>query len=665
MNSLNRTLLHVVLSILLILTACGVCFADCPDDPDEDIQWVSDGSVSLKWGETRDITVHGITYILKANDFDSRLDPTSVSISVANKKTGNVEHATLFLENYEYRSFEYGYELYLYLEDIDVDSYKTPSAKIEYYGRGRPEFELDIEGSSEDVDDIDISSEEYAPAEEKEFEVTIENSGDARFFDVELRIDPGDFTITEKNDLKKEGSVLVADIDCLDKDEELTFNFSAKAPEWDGETSPYDLNYNITACVEGRDILDTGYVNSTNLTLKATEPELNVVQKTYARSLDYAEECGNYRAEIDLSPWYIEGGNPEDLWDYVVIRGGIYNTGLYTVRDVEDIHPELPEELVAVQVTGNGTPEYISPDSPYTFGYKLMPTAPGTYTIDRLEANLGFHGENFSWSSGGSIKIIVHGPDISLDKSIEKQDGSYLVKISVANDGDRAAWVNVSDTVPGECGYREGSLEESIGDSSLPLDEWEINVHHNGSCSMSVGGVFLPPSTSLDFSYVLDSGDVESLPYAEAEFRARNLYQGYARSSYYSDDRWISQHWDRLRGEWVFDTPADTGKVVEEPEPEPQGPEEGTEIPDVRVNSSVSGNTTEGPIEAEARGFMVFFDGIIDSVTGIILGTMASAGNAVGGISTAAGTIAEEFLPFVVMVVVAIGSLVGVFLLKK
>jgi hypothetical protein len=37
----------------------------------------------------------------------------------------------------------------------------------------------------------------------------------------------------------------------------------------------------------------------------------------------------------------------------------------------------------------------------------------------------------------------------------------------------------------------------------------------------------------------------------------------------------------------------------------------------------------------------------------------------VGGISTAAGTIAEEFLPFVVMVVVAIGSLVGVFLLKK
>lgn len=675
MNSRNLVLLvQVALSILLIIGGCGFCAADCPDDPDEDIQWDDEGSVTIKWGQTERISVNGISYTIKADDFGPGLEPESVSISVANEETGVVEHAILFLDNYNYRTAEYDYELRLYLKDITVDSAKTPSATIEYDRRALPDLEVKIKASSEEVGGIKISSEQYAPDEEKKFDVTIRNEG-ARIFDVELRIDLDEFSITEKNEFSKEGSDLTIDFDCINTDEKLSFNFSAKAPEWDGYTSPYNISYTIQASADGRDILDYSYGTGDNITLKATDPELNVVQKAYARSLDYSDNCGDYKAEIDLSPWYIEGGNPEDLWDYVMIHGGVYSTGLYAVRDVQDIQPELPAELVAVEATGDGSPEYISSDSPYSFSYKLMPTAPGTYSLDPLEAKLDFFGEEFNWKSGGSIQIVVHGPEISLSKTIEELDDSYLVNVHVQNVGDRAAWINVSDTVPEECNYVSGSLEESIADSSLPLDEWEINVHNNGSCSMSVEGVFLPPSTALDFTYELDSGEIEYLPYAQAEFRARNLYWGHTRSDYYENGEWVSQHWARFLGKWVVDLPAENPDEVQNSEMGvEEDSEEVTEGSDldpsvILASPGVSVTETAEAVEnesmAQMTGFMGVFDNMIDSIKGAILGTTAGAGDAVGNAGDTISTIAEESFHIVAIIVAVVGFLAGVFLLKK
>ncbi|MBP2029443.1 hypothetical protein J2755_000363 [Methanohalophilus levihalophilus] len=665
--------MQVALSILIIIGGCGLCTADCQEDPDEDIQWDDEGSVTVKWGQTERISVNGISYIIKAEDFGPGLEPESVSISVANEETGVVEHAILFLNNYNYRTAEYDYELKLYLKEIKVDSDKTPSATFEYDRRGIPELEVKIEASSEEFGEIDVSSEQYAPDEEKDFDIKIRNKGSARIFDVELRIDPGEFTITEKNEFNKEGSELTMDFNCINADEDLTFNFTARAPEWDGSTSPYNLNYTIHVLADGRDILDYNYDFKDNITLRATDPELNVVQRVYARSFNYANESNECRAEIDLSPWYIEGGNPEDLWDYVTVHGGVFSTGLYTVRNVEELQSELPEELVAVEVTGDGSPDYISPDSPYSFSYKLMPTAPGTYTLKPFETRVDFFGKDFNWKSDNSIKIIVHGPDISLSKTLEIQDDSYLVKVNVENVGDRAAWINVSDSVPEECNYVDGSLEESIEDSSLPLDEWEINVHNNGSCSMSVEGVFLPPSTSLGFSYELNSGEIESLPYAQAEFRARNLYWGYVRSDYYENGQWVSQHWDRFLGEWVFDLPAEIHDEAQNSEmgveEDSEETTEGSAIDPSIVLASTAVTGTAGAVENESRaqmtGFMDFFDGIIDSIIGVILGTTSEVGGAMGNAGDAIGTIAEDSFHVVAIIVVVVGFLVGTFLLKK
>jgi hypothetical protein len=192
----------------------------------------------------------------------------------------------------------------------------------------------------------------------------------------------------------------------------------------------------------------------------------------------------------------------------------------------------------------------------YYLGQKLVAIKPGDYSFDAVVVKTNFFGENLSWKSG-SESLKVHGPNIILDKNLAQSDSKYVVSLDISNDGDRAAWINLIDTIPDELDYVSGSLEKSLKGSNLPLSEWDLSITVvNGTQTVSVTGVLLPPGSTLSMSYDFSSDEAPDLPAAVCEFKSLWNYEGEAQSSYYVGGAEVKQYWRPMNGGWL--TEADT-----------------------------------------------------------------------------------------------------------
>ncbi|APH39746.1 COG1361 family protein [Methanohalophilus halophilus] len=549
--------------LLFVFFSTGTCFADTDDEIDEYIEWKNDGSTTIKWGKTDTINVDDTEYIIKVVDFDTKQDPTSTSISIANKATGEVKDYALLLDNEDYRSFEWNHEIKVELKDIKVDSKEVPSATFKYYRAEKyePQIEIEIEVSSETIDDIKISEDEFAPDEEKTIYFTIKNSGDARAEDCEMWINTGGMEITDYRGVEDDEENIHKRFGWMEPDEEESFNFTVVADKWDEKTPPEDFNYNISALVTYNGFFYDDYNTTENIILKCSEeyvkPDLRVVQKLGTRSLNYPDKCDDHRGEIDTSPWHMEMGTVTDLWDYVILKGGVYNLGNYEVDNINVEFQKIPTGLIATDNSTSGTHSRIAAGEKYIFSHKLMPLKPGTYDIGKLVVSTEFFGEELEWNTPTS-KIIVHGPYINLDKALtyNKDANEYTVQLHAENVGDRPAWANISDIVPQKYDYVNKSLEDSIEGSDL-LNEWEVSTSatSNNSTLLNVKGVLLPPSESKKISYTIKAAEeIDELPYAELEFRARNNYWGKVRTNFYMAGEEIEQWWNPVKGNWENDT---------------------------------------------------------------------------------------------------------------
>jgi len=569
------SLFYITAIILLFSSFLPLASANtnCPcDDLDTCVQWVSEGSLSIQWGRTATQVVNDITYTFRADDFDEDLGAALISI----EKGGVVRKEFLFLNgDYDRKWLEWDNEVKVELTDITEDGQKTPSAHVEIFSRGRPELEITIEASSETVDGVDVSSEQYAPGEEKHIDVEVKNTGEAWIENAILNVDIGEFRLKAKGDFEYRDGIIKKNLGCLEVGDTASINFTIVAPEWDGKTSPYELIYYVNATAGGYDIKDGYFDADSSYSFGCTDPDMKVV-------FEIVDE------EINMTSWYVREFESStysrtskdyeirDAWEYSFLRTHVYNTGLYTVDDLTIDFTQVPDEFVIYETYESGSYRGMAPDGQYYLGQKLIPIRQGEYPFDSVVATANFFGKEFTWNSE-SGSITVHGPHVILSKSLSGSGTDYSVTLKAYNDGDRASWVNLTDIIPYELSYVGGSLEKSLEGSDLPLSEWDLSVSRvNGIQIVSVEGVLLPPGSTLTFGYDFSSSSAPDLPPAVCEFRGIGNYDGEAQSSFYVGGSEVKQYWEPLNGGWISN-PEDlevTTAVALQPEPEEEDVDE-------------------------------------------------------------------------------------------
>ncbi len=640
----------ISLSILLLLIPAAAASQCCPDDDLEtDVEWVNCGSAAIAWGKIYQLEVDNVLYTVRTDDFDPDLNATAVSI----EKGGTVTTEVLFLNlEPDDNWFHLDLEIKVELTGITTDQYETPSAHLTFYRRKKPALEIDTVASSDTFRGFNVSSGQYAPEEEKTITIDVRNTGEAWIENVELKVDIGELELTGNGDFQFYDHTIVKNFGCMEVNSKRSINFTVIAPAWDGITSPYEINYTITALAGGIDINSVEYDANATINLSCTDPELRVVKRIYD-------------AEISMSPWYISGSKMYDAWEYSVVSLSVYS-GFYTVGDINLINPPIPDAFVIAETIEDGNPVCISKDSPYTISYKLVPVRPGNHIIDKTTATTNFFGKNFSWESE-SYTITVHGPHIILAKSVEQEDnGTGRVTLDIHNDGDRAAWINLTDTVPADAGYIEGSIEAGIEGGTLPLSEWDLSVCRvNDSYLLAVTGVLLPPGESLGMSYLIrpDRFDELDIPYAEIEFRALNRYRGVVRSSFWEEGAEVAQVKDMSTGEWItHNQPEENETQVEENEMQ-AAPDEGP------VNYIISTPSAPSSNRTNQTGFMGIqipeqFH-LINQFPAGIEERIQHASSVVETVKKLAAFMLEKALYLIIILTAVLGFLIAYLLLKS
>jgi uncharacterized repeat protein (TIGR01451 family) len=469
---------------LLLIIVFGFCNLSSAYESD-DIEWVSDTTTTFHWGdsETND------DYVIKAEDFN---EDGYVYITIS-RDNQILKSAPLHVGNSV--SAEDEIQVYVKKVETNIDAWTgnmdDPTAEVEIFRRGLPDFEMTIEFDGDDDDSYDpksISSPSTITAT-----ITVENVGDAEAKDVDLTIDTGGLELVEGK--------LIHHFTSLDK-EEVTdpVTIGLKVPLlWD-ETS-----YAITAEAKGDDI-------------KGIEHDNNDTE-----SLTIEQKWGLYISKSITEEVYMS----DTAHALVNIRnGGICDLNSITVTDTMVEGLELKDSVTLEKTIslkpGESTQELIS--------YTLKPVTPGTYTAPAATAKFtASNGKEYTVTSETS-GIEINGPNIVLTKTVSSSDVApgeeVTVTVKVQNTGNRDASVTVSDPsdmlpesttfISGETGFKDVVKKESssslsyvirmdaVGDVKLPaatasfvdMEEYKGEKISN----MPVISVTVPPTEGAESS---------------------------------------------------------------------------------------------------------------------------------------------------------------------
>lgn len=642
----------LLIAIFISMMPCSMAAYVSPNSSLEtDTQWVSKESLTLQWGKAQRVDINGVTYTLRADDFDVGLNAASISI----EKEGEIIREFLFADIESDSYLVWDYEFKVELTDVSEDGSKTPSASVTVYERGLPQLEVTISADSQTYGVVSVSETQYAPGKEKKITVDVKNIGEAWAENLVLLIDVGELDLQSYKGFELRNDMLKKRLDWMDKGESESCNFTVMAPEWDGVTSPYAINYTINATASGNDIKDGLYEANDSVSFTCTDPVLKVVSSVS-------------NEELNMTSWYVKDVTVYDAWETSHLRIDIYNQGFYTVSGLQVVFPEIPDEFLVDEIFANGNPRVISKKEPYYISKKLVPLRQGDFSINKTVAKVNFFGKDFTWESE-SKSITVHGARVTLNKSLEHNGSDYDVFLKVNNDGDRAAWVDVKDFVPSVANYVEGSLEKSLPNSNMTLSDWDLaaTTSSDDSYSISVQGVLLSPGESLDLSYHIKPEEAPDLPYAECDFKAIEGYRGTVRSAFFVAGTQVNQNFDIVRGEWVAQESSETEDVTEELTDEFYSPEDAL-------------NTTEdSPFEIlsveESTPEPSFFVTVLEKISGAFdsvelglksafAGMNSTVGPALSTVEGMAVDAVENYL-YAVIIVVAIGAFLIVVVLMQ
>jgi len=524
-HNIGRKVIFAILLSTLLQPAIAAT-SECPDDdPDTDVVWVSSGSTILAWSMAYGFEADDAVYIIRACDFDQDLSASLISI----EKDGVVRRKVLYLDTRPGDDwFNWDAEIRVELTNITADAHETPSAHLDIYRGEKPRLDIEIGATSETFYGINVSSDQYAPGKEKAITVSVKNTGGAWIEDVVVWVDIGELKLVEQG-FEFRDQIIYESLGCMEKGDIRSINFTAAAPAWNGVTSPYQINYTISVSAEGIDIQERRYCTNESLTLSCTDPQLQVIQSVCYDEISMSR-CNLISSNMSLKK--IATSMPEALIynvsEWSIVEVSICNIGLYPLCNLNITDSPIPDGFRVAEVHEEGSLEYVFKDHPYRIRYKIVPTKPGKHVVNATVVRADFYGMERSWSSDGAT-ITVHGPHINLTKTItESGNRTYRVALNMRNDGDRAALIDLTDTIPLYARYTEGGMDEGI---NIPTG-WDFDLRRiNDSYLLIVNDILMEPEQSIGFSYHIQSDRELNLSRAEAWFIARNDYGGVVFSS--------------------------------------------------------------------------------------------------------------------------------------
>lgn len=437
----KKLALIALLAVFFVSAFSVTAFAE------EDIEWIEkqDG-ITLYWGDT--VTVNG--YDIKAEDFNDD-NQVFISISKDGEKLKTSPLSVGLEVVYDDRIKVYAQEVDPNYETIEKNGKKfetgnwNPYAKLDILIKGEPKFDIEVETKKDTYDSkstgdsaIDVS-------------IKIKNEGDAKAENTILTIDTAGMEVLKGKTKYTFGQVL--------KDETLEpVNLTLKAPKpWE------DTDLNVTAKVTCEDVRDEKYEDIGFKVIKIEKKWGLVISKVITRN--------NHM------------GKP------IRVSVNVRNEGLCDLDNIilkDSVAPEthLQKDIVLEKTLSLKSRELTEK----VFEYTLIPDKPGEFTFPKATANFTLpNGQNGEASSNNSENIKIYGPEISVTKTIDRQQlnsgDKMTVTITVRNAGNVGSSVTVTDTVPPEAKLISGETSfkqilESNGDSKTI--SYILQMHKEG-----------------------------------------------------------------------------------------------------------------------------------------------------------------------------------------
>jgi PGF-CTERM protein/uncharacterized repeat protein (TIGR01451 family) len=437
----KKLALIALLAVFFVSAFSVTAFAE------EDIEWIEkqDG-ITLYWGDT--VTVNG--YDIKAEDFNDD-NQVFISISKDGEKLKTSPLSVGLEVVYDDRIKVYAQEVDPNYETIEKNGKKfetgnwNPYAKLDILIKGEPKFDIEVETKKDTYDSkstgdsaIDVS-------------IKIKNEGDAKAENTILTIDTAGMEVLKGKTKYTFGQVL--------KDETLEpVNLTLKAPKpWE------DTDLNVTAKVTCEDVRDEKYEDIGFKVIKIEKKWGLVISKVITRN--------NHM------------GKP------IRVSVNVRNEGLCDLDNIilkDSVAPEthLQKDIVLEKTLSLKSRELTEK----VFEYTLIPDKPGEFTFPKATANFTLpNGQNGEASSNNSENIKIYGPEISVTKTIDRQQlnsgDKMTVTITVRNAGNVGSSVAVTDTVPPEAKLISGETSfkqilESNGDSKTI--SYILQMHKEG-----------------------------------------------------------------------------------------------------------------------------------------------------------------------------------------
>jgi len=408
----KKIALIAILSIFIFLSLSITALAA------DDIEWVEKQSgVKLYWGDS----VTEENYIIKADDFSD--DMVYISIS----KNGETLKTSPLSEGME---LVYDDEIKVCAKDVDPNyetitkddkefktQNKNPYAELNISIRGEPSFDIKVETEEDEYDSndrIDVS-------------ITAKNDGDAKAKNVILTVDTAGMEL-----IKGKSEYTDTKVPKEEDFESVNLTLEAPAP-WE------ETEYNITAKITCADVKDKEYEYIGSKIVKVGKMWNLIVSKTFPNDCHMGEN-------VHVS---------------VTVR----NRGLCDIDDIALNDSIVSGMRLKENTTLNKTLSLKAGElAEQVFEYTIIPETPGEFTFPPSVATFTLpNGENGVVSSNISGTFKVYGPNITVIKTVDKQQlspGEELnVTLTAQNTGNVNANVTVTDTLPSEAKLISGETD--------------------------------------------------------------------------------------------------------------------------------------------------------------------------------------------------------------
>lgn len=390
----------------------------------DDVEWVEKQSgVKLYWGDSATVE----DYVIKAEDFSDDMVFVSISKDGKTLKTSPLSVGMDIVCDDRIKvcaqNVDPNYETITKEGKEFKTKNRNPYAELNISVRGEPTFDIQVETDKDTYDSkstgdsrIDVS-------------ITVKNNGEAEAKDVVLTVDTAGMEF-----LNGKPEYTYSKIPKEKTLEPINITLETPAP-WE------DTEYNITGKIKCVDLKNNKSEYSGSKTIKIEKKWNLVVSKTFPN------DC--------------------HMGDSAHVSVTVRNRGLCDIDDIVLNDSFVSGMRLKENITLNKTLSLKSGEmAEKVFEYTLVPETPGEFTFPSSIAIFTLpNGESEEVSSNSSGTFKIYGPNITVTKTVDKQQlnpGEELnVTVTAQNSGNVNANVTVTDAIPSEARFISGETSFS------------------------------------------------------------------------------------------------------------------------------------------------------------------------------------------------------------